>query len=95
VKFDSFLGLLLWLASAGGLGVVSSWLVEPIKKLFKFEDWAARVLALIVAVVLGVAAIILVQFQVYEPVERYWSLIYPVLVFVFSQLAYFGPKRSG
>jgi hypothetical protein len=85
---------LVWLASAGGLGVVSSWLVEPIKNLLKWEDWAARSLALVVAVVLGVAAIVLVQFQVYEPVEKYWSLIYPILVFVFSQLSYFGPKRS-
>jgi hypothetical protein len=94
-EFNSFLAVLLWLSSAGGLGIVSSFLTDWLKRLFKLADLPARALAFVISAVVGVGAIYAIEYGVYQAIEPYWKLLLPVLVFAWSQLTYFlGPRHS-
>lgn len=91
---------LLWLTSAGGLGVAVTFIVGQIKKLWpELEGWAALGITLGVAILLGGGATLALQLGWFEYVEPYWSVIVAIATvvggFATSQLLYHKAPASG
>ena len=84
---------LIWLTSAGGLGVAVPFIVSLIKRYWKVEGELAFLLTAVVALVIGGGATLLLQFEVYQYVEQYWGLLLAIIAAISGGVVTLGSSQ--
>jgi hypothetical protein len=76
--------VLEFFVSAAGLSVVVVFVTQLVKNYLKLEDLHARILAAVVAAVVGVAAFFGLKYEVYVYLEEYWPLVVALVGAIFG-----------